>query len=320
MNIKTGQQSPYLLLGLFFAAVALVALVALLVVTSRADNSTQTATIENSPPIVDNLFIATSSLGAGQENLTLTETSKQIFIHGAATDPNSCQQIDAHTQWDVKFYRTDLGSGCAADPVNCYHITEIASNVTGCDSVSDTNVAYQFTENIFYNADATDPGSNPNNAGTDWTARVCVTDDAGVQTCKVNVKTEILTLNSLDITPSIAFGNLALGATSKDATMTATNKGNYNAQKVKIAQAAVWDCGGDSTMPVAQIRFSPTPAFTYANASSMKTVASTVTGVTILKQTVSGTLRTEKIYTKLQIPNSGAFGECTATLDFTAVL
>jgi hypothetical protein len=316
-NKGGGHFSPNVIYGIIFVVISVIGLVALSVVLSRADTVSQTGSVTNDDPSIDSITISESSLGSADSSLTLTENAnKTIYVHGTATDNNGCEDIDdtASATWGARLYRTGVGNNCTASDNNCYTITPANEDITGCSAGgSDLNVVYEFDFDLKYFADATDAGSSPDFSSSEWTAGVKVTDNNNGDSNFATTTAEVATLKALNVTSDKSYGEVALGATSAEQTLTITNTGNDDDLDPTIEQASTWSCT-IGTIPQDQLHWSDTSSFAYADATSVTSSAVDLNDASIEK----GAGGTHEIYTQLYISTTGVGGSCTSTLTFTA--
>jgi hypothetical protein len=326
------QTIAFLIIGI--AAMAIIYL--LLFGTSDADDSTASTTITNATPTVDTVIMSTSdpidsdggtyTAQADATTLTLVEnTTKTIYIHGAGTDNNGCNDIDTESGWGAITYRTDTtgGEACAsspgADDNNCYSQTTL-TNYAGCSGAGDLTINYEFDQAIQYFADATDTGSP--NAGTNWSIAVQVQDEGTAISSTTTDTFEMNSLISLDVGATVSFGSLALGADSANTTATITNVGNRALDVDILGTSAdsgnlVCDGSGSSNIAVGQIKMDEATITDWTGASNLALTASNQEQeVNIAARTDAST--TANMNFMLRVPSTGLRGTCTNTITFTA--
>jgi len=276
---------------------------------------------ENQPPSVSTLVVALTSLGTSTASINLIEsTTKTIYIHGTAADPNGCLEIDdvsSPSSWQVTFYRTTVtnGANCTPNGRDCYQVTEQNSHLSGCSGSGDSDLAFEMTVPIKYYADATDPGAMPDFSATNWTARVLVTDD-GSLTGSASATTEINTLSALSVAGSVAYGALALDQESAEQTFLITNTGNDNDLDPFISDTSGWTCalGG---YPASAVRWNTLSGQSYASSTAVSASSTNLNNLSIPKSSDTA-VATSAIFLRLKTPPTGAYGSCTGTLNFTA--
>lgn len=190
----------------------------------HADDVSTSVTVGNSAPSISSL-----SLNYGSD-ITLTEnTATYATTTMTVTDTNGCSEISSVT---AKLYRSDTsteGTICSVDDANCYtSFGSCTATTTGdsCTGGADTSVEYECVFKLWYVADPTDSGAY---ASDIWVVSATTTDGSNTSTATNTAQTiEVNTLNSLDVTSSIAYGSVSpnsnTGATTQ--TTTVTNTGN----------------------------------------------------------------------------------------------
>jgi hypothetical protein len=272
-------------------------------------------------PTVDSVTIALSSGGGMESEINLTENaSTTVFVHGTASDVDGCEDIDAAitpSVWKVVFYRTDVASGnsCTQDRSNCYQDTEQDADITGCTGGGDQDVNYEMDFDIDFYSDATDVGSNPDHSSTNWTGYVEVADDAS-GTGSNSITTEMNTLKALDVSVSVEYGSLDLGATSSETTVTVMNTGNDDDLDPTIHDTNGWTCT-IGTMNPGQVHWNTVESQGYGSGTAVTSSTVDVNNLSIPKST-NGSPSTKSVYTTLKIPATGVGGSCSSTLSFTA--
>mgnify|MGYP001612083822 FL=1 len=286
---------------------------------SQADTSTQSAAITNASPTIDTINIATSSLGSDSSTFTLTEsTTTTIYVHGTATDTNSCGEIDSNTSnWAGahRLYRTTVtnGSTCTAGDANCYAPVAADVTITGCTlSAGDTTETWQSTDTINFYADATDTTSTSHSA-TNWTAYIVATDDSAATGTSTDT-VEMNTLFALSVDGTVTYATTSLGANSAEITDTITNSGNEYID-VNISVGGTMSCTGPgtTTIPAANGKYS-----TATGAIGTKTDLTT-SAVGINTNLIQGASSTATLYFQLAVPSTGVGGTCSNTITYTAV-
>ena len=312
------KSSATMTLGIIFAVIALAALIALMMSLSSADDSSGTVNVLNATPTVDQVNIALTSGGANVDPMVLqTEGVTKFYIHGAASDNNGCEQIDTVTggggsSWEVKLFRTTAtnGFGCTADANNCYDVPEDNADVTNCTAGGgDLTVDYEFDVDVQFYAEATDAGSQPDHAATDWTVEVQVTDDDSATGIGA-ITPELQTYKSLNVN-NVNYGALNVGATSTEQTMVVTNKGNYNTLDIALSQAADWTCT-IGTIPKGNVHWNTTSGQGYGSGTAVTGTDANINS-DIAKST-NGTDSNYNVYMTLQLPANGVEGTCNSTL------
>lgn len=266
-----------------------------------------------SAPVV-NSVTAAATQGGIESTLSLTENNTAtLYVYGSITDADGCEDVATNGTVTGKFYRSNhaSGDGCSADNNDCYTIANAACTKTNCTGPEDTTLDYQCTASIQYYADATTSGPN---SGTDWTAKITATDAAS--TTGTNTDTiEVASMVALDVTPSIQYGSIDLGAESSQQTATVTNTGN-NDLDVTLSVNGAMTCASGS-ISANSAHYSDTAAFSYNDGSALSTTP-TELELNLPHLTSDGGAQTKNIYLKLKMPASGAGGSCSNTLSVSA--
>lgn len=324
MAEPTHEDSTVRMYGVLFTIIAVVALVGLIYMLSTrssADDSTQTTTVSNASPTLNTPIIGIVTAGVDQTTVNPIENgTRTIYVQGTVTDNNGCNDIDTVTNWDMDVYRTDVasGAGCTTDNNDCYkNIGTGNLTIAGCTGVGDLNATYEWTAAIQYYADATDTGAV--NAATNWTVGVTAGDEsAGVS----SVATDTFEFNSLyafDITTTVPYGTLALGADSAQKIITFTQTGNRDLDADQTASGAmVCDGSGSQNIAVAQAHISLTNGFTYGTGDAGLATGPVNFNLTLGRRTNDGAVLTKDSYLILRVPTTGLRGTCTNTVTFTA--
>src|SRR3989338_7999065 len=132
----------------------------------------------NATPTIDTVVTALTSLGSDESNITPNENSTvRVYVHGTASDADSCEQIDTASNWFIRVYRSNISGGPDANPDNNdkYNVSSGSITLSECTGPEDTTLIYEGYIDLQYHADATDIGSAYE--ATDWTAYVKVTDE-----------------------------------------------------------------------------------------------------------------------------------------------
>ncbi len=267
-------------------------------------------------PTIDSLTIAgPSSYGTAATSISLTENSTTtVYIWGRATDNDTCEQIDAVSNYLGKFYRSDRTQNCTADNNDCYTVG--AWTVDECTAGGqDFQARYQGSVNLQYYADPTDAGSP--NSGFNWVAFIRVTDDTSTSAEQTN-STEVESLIALDTTSSVDYGTVVLGGISNEQLVTITNTGNRAIDAVVSANQDL-SCTIGSVL-AGNIKYSLTGGFTYDTQGTAITVAPTTTNVnnSTAQRTNDASPIQTNLYLRVRMPEQGTAGTCTNTLTFTA--
>lgn len=313
---RKGEAGMHQLYAISFSVIAVVALVTLILVNSRADNTGQATNIANATPSVGSLITATSSGTSDISSLPLTEaTTKAIYVRGTATDANGYGDIDAANQYTMKTYRTNVSSCNTEDGTNCY-INTAGTGVTLSNCSSGTTCDFEITKAIQYYADATDAGTN---SGTNWTATVTVTDDSSA-TGSASDTFEVATLTALTVTASVDYGTLAFDAYSAIQTLTVANSGNEIIDYTVTAPNMT--CSLQGAIPTGNTHYALASFDSTGYDDTPTTSKLMTTSAVAVDDSVAiasdGGASNSSFYTMLKIPANGVKGSCTNTVAFTA--
>ncbi|MBI5654783.1 hypothetical protein HZC53_03985 [Candidatus Uhrbacteria bacterium] len=319
---KTNQPA-YLLAGVLFTVIALIALVSLFILRSKADVTTQEASADNTAPTVDLLTVSDSSQGAsigpagvGAGFTTNEGSAKNIYVYGQITDLNGCHNLAGAT---VTLYRSGLvdDQNCAADTNNCYQDTLLPGDFVGCDTPDDTNVTFETSFSLPNYVDPSDAGS-PYDA-ENWVAYVNVTDNAAAQTSLTETY-EVNSLAAFSVPNAINYGSVALGADSNAIQLTFSNTGNRDVDSdVYAVDDMVSNLSGFDDIAASAVHYSLTSGFTYGTGDTAVAKApSTDLALNLVQQTEDLTIPTTDTYWRLRMPASGVQGTYTNVVVFTA--
>jgi hypothetical protein len=265
----------------------------------------------NSTPTVDTVVISSSS-GAGHEStLVLVEnTTKRFYIHGAASDADGCEEIDTATNWTVSFYKSNVSGGASCTPSNndCYQPDESSAlTFANCTGAEDQTIDYEATVDVYYYADPTDTGSP--DVDSDWSATVTSLDDLSASGT-LTATTEMASLIALNITSSINYGEVALGGTSSEQSISITNTGN---RTIDVDQTADGDMSCTiGSISVGNVHYSTATGFTYGVSDTAATTTATFIDLTLAESSSTN------LYLLLQMPVNGVGGTCSNNFTLTA--
>lgn len=338
------QESIHIIYGILFVLLALGALVALVMMRSFTDTSSQSSGVTNSLPTLTTVKVdsVTDQTGTWDSEDTdgvtfVNESSANtIYIHGTATDNNGCVELKklagaTGAAWTVAVYRTNVtnGSTCTAANNDCYQYSTAAAaeplmtEDTCIEDGTDLTQQFEFAIPLLYYADPTD-SSAPTHSATTWTASVGLTDSqGGVATAGTDVF-EINTFNALNVSPTIDFSDdggsssLALGfspANGQETVMTITNTGN-NTIDVQVSGTALDCAAGYADIAVGNSKYFPTAATAYASMTALTGTPATA-DVNVAKSS-NGAAATGSLYWKLAIPSTGVGGTCSSNVTVSA--
>ena len=246
------------------------------------------------------------SINSGADSISLTEgVTTNVTVTATVTDNSGCADITGVT---VKFYKTSTGAGATDDENNHYTVTTPTDVIqNSCDLLVAT---YTATIPVWYYADP-----------SEWTAQVTPSDEA-VGTADTDTIT-IDTLKALNVTGTIAFGELALDTDTgtTDKTTTVTNTGNA---VIGVAVDGYGAGNGDGKSMICEHgsillekeKYSKTAGIAYISKTALTDDAAEVAGLTVAQRT--GSVTTGDIYWGLGLPLNGVGGSCSGTVVFTA--
>jgi hypothetical protein len=120
---------------------------------------------------------------------------------------------------------------------------------------------------------------------------------------------------ALDVTQSIEYGSVAVGAVSTEQTATISNTGN-RAIDAEVSADGAMTCDTLGSIAAAQAKWSLSTGFTYASAGTALSTTPTTMDDSTAQRTGAAT-ETDTFW-KLQVP-SGVAGACTNNVTFTAI-
>jgi hypothetical protein len=264
--------------------------------------------------------VSTTSLGSsvGATYTPTESTNRTIFVHGTFTDLNGCELADNVTLWTLSLYRSGVATSnnecTTASAYSCYQANEPANvAITSCSGATDTVGTYEWTlSSLVYYADPTDTGTY---SAQNWIPHVRIVDDSSSAVESTASTFEIATLASIDVSSSITYGSVAVGANSSQQTATVWHMGNKGAMDAFVKVGGDMTCT-TGTVAAGQVRYSLTTGFTYASGTAMTTTDANID----LNMTAgsSGTAQSS-VYLMLNLPSAGGYsGTCTNTATFTA--
>lgn len=233
------QNGLYMLLGVFFTGVALVSLVSLVVIRSKAasmnTNADQEIITDNSAPTASTPEITRLSgqsyVSLESNVLPLTVNSLQpIRITTQVEDANNLASPDNDIMTVTTiFYDADA----VIDPTECAD-----GNQTNCytseHTIADTDLhcgpqnGYDQTPQQCTDVTSFDIPYFANDSGN-WKAKVTVADRSQSKTTAYSANTTIASYLSINTASAINYGVVHVGETGSSTDYTATNKGNRRA-------------------------------------------------------------------------------------------
>ena len=277
------------------------------------NSASSTASVTNVAPVSSDVDITLTAID-------LTEaTHTHVAVTATVTDNNSCEEITGVT---AKLFRTNVadGAACTTNLNNCYAAVAMTIVPDSC-TTGGTDLSADYTGDIEvqYYADPTDD----NVLGPTWSLHVIPSDAGGAGTAGTDDTAEMNTLTALNVSTTIAYGPLALDATTTDTTdydTTVTNTGN-NATigvQVKSGAATAMACA-IGTIPVGNEKYDDISTTAYADKIALTAGPVTVADVSAAKTTDGSTGNTDTVGWGLHMPANGVAGDCAGTVVFTAI-
>jgi hypothetical protein len=268
---------------------------------------------DNSLPVA-----SSADINDGDNSVSLSEgNTTDVTVTATVTDEDGCEDIDSVS---VKFFRTDVGASADDDANN--HYTHVATLNSGtCEGGSDLSSTWTAVIPVAYYADPTDAGSA--HESTNWTAKVIPSDKTETGTDGTDT-IEMETLTALNITSTIVFGKMDLGADTGtvDKTATVTNTGNKSIG-VQVDGYGKNDDDGKSmdcttgSIPIENEKYSKTAETAYASKTALTDTAATISDFSVAQRT-SG-VSTGVLYWGMGMPINGVGGNCSGIIAFTAL-
>lgn len=265
-----------------------------------ADTVSSSASVTNAAPTVGTVTATTP--------VTLSSGSTVIaWCNATITDTNGYSDVSAV---NATIYHSTSSEGASDD--NNDHYTN-SSCVTAGGSGTTINANCTFTLQYYANANS-------------WTCKMYANDTAGLSgssTASVTVNN----LTGLSVPSTIAFGELALAATSSvDINHTVTNYGNTQLD-IQLSGTDAADNTANAfnctigTVPVGNTKYNVTQyAQDYtANMTALTGSAVTRTEFDLAQRTSEVSASTAKTYWKTKMPTTGVGGSCAGKLIFGAV-
>lgn len=154
-----------------------------------------------------------------------------------------------------------------------------------------------------------------------WTCNATVYDNSSFNDTAENTTT-VNQLLALNVTNLIDYGDLAVGDTSTNKTANVTNFGNV---AINISVSGYGNQSNDGLAFVCAIgnitvdneKYSANISDTYSTKIALSSTQTQIADLTISKQTVPGSLKTNTTYWQLYVPPN-PFGQCNGTVVFQA--
>ncbi|MFA5185604.1 MAG: hypothetical protein WC551_03895 [Patescibacteria group bacterium] len=330
MDNTKQSKTTYVLIGVLFTFIALLALFTILQLRSRADITEQTASTENSPPWPDETIVSDVSRGDPITEFTPVEGgTRTIYVHGTVSDQNGCTDIKSI---DVAVYRSSVSVDpetiCATDKNNCYKATlQPADFDPGC-AEGVTTVTFEKSFDLENYVDPTDAGSPYKRE--DWTAFVGVHDAEAYAPFDTR-SFEMNSLAAFSVPDAINYGSVSLGQDSNKISLAFSNTGNREVDSNVIAFVDLVhqpnpipgdmtsNLTGFSDIAASATHYSLDSDFVYGTGdTAVSKTASTDLPLNLAQQTEDNTVPTVDSYWRMRVPSSGVNGTYSNTLVFTA--
>ncbi|MFH1286896.1 MAG: hypothetical protein ABII02_04060 [Candidatus Magasanikbacteria bacterium] len=275
---KTQDNKTQLIIAILLGVAGLLILLIFLVVRSQADDAETSASLNNSAPTINLLQIGTTSDG----NEVFTEASASItttggvftglneyattpfYVNGTFTDLNGCEDVTAATTpVYMKMATDDIFMGVSQTySTSSYIVQSPTCTITNCDNETDIVANFECQVDMQYFTDITTTDT-PKGVGDAryWRVSLMVTDQ-GADYDISQVTAEVDTLVAVNVSSSINYGSVAIGARSATQTLQITNTGNDNTTDLEIGGSDMYCTTG--TIDKAQQSYSATNLGTYA--------------------------------------------------------
>ncbi len=301
---------------------------------ASADDFTGYTTTTNVAPTVTSIVANTDGGGShdGDSTITLNEgvTSTLVYVQGVVTELNGCSTLATSDGTAMFAATTTLAStlnigeqpgmetycNTTVGKDACYMNTGTSIAFTGCTGGADTTASFSTTFSVRYYA-------LPTSVTGTWHGFLDIGDDEGLNATGTSASITIPAAAALDLNSvaSVAFGELALGGTSANQTLTIRNTGN-TAIDYRIF-------GGNFSCTAGSFAAS---SYVTASTTNGSWLAGDVIGldvndsaglrdVTVSRNTNATdlTARTTTAHLKLKLPTEGVSGSCSGTVSVTAV-
>lgn len=265
----------------------------------KADTSTASVVITNVTPQISGVSLNSGSAIILTEGVTISITAV-----GTVSDNNSCKDLVS-----VKVAVHKSGETCAtvADALNsdvCYFYEDTSpSTDASCSSIFDSTYVASASFDIYYYADA-----------GDWLVTIIAEDSSTASGSGDSSTVTLNSLLSLEVTSSIDYGSVFVGATSSsDNTVTVTNTGNMEIDFTVAGADASCTSG---SIPVINQEFSLS-SFDYGSGANL---ASSTTNVDsdLIAPAYNSIPISDIVYWQIEVP-AGVTGTCTTSITFTAI-
>ena len=192
------------------------------------------------------------------------------------------------------------------------HYTNASCTLSGGDGTT-VNAACAFPVQYYANA-------------TEWTCKLIAIDNTSATGTNNITTVTVSALKALSTDSTIAFSELALGATSGENSITVTNTGNT---QIDVSVDGYGSSDGDgyamtcsiggSEIPLSKIKYNLTSGQDFDTAMTSLTDVAVILADFDLVKTTDGTPSTKAIFWKLRMPSSDVGGTCSGKIVVTAV-
>lgn len=293
METSQNTSKIHMIIGILLLVVGVLVFLVFISLRSQGDAADSSATVSNSQPTINTFSISTtsgsgnfgSSGGGGSIQLDISEaTTSMLYAYGTFTDLNGCSTVTSTSNVPGVISFLELGPTSTVanqcfygkqDYESCYVSAAVglaypqSCTFSACDSLSDTTGSFECTFKMESYADATDIGGTGASSAQVWYAEVRINDNSATSNAATATSTlsfELATLNALNVSNSLDYGSVAVGATSSEATLRIINTGNNNALDFAFSGSNLTCTQG--SIDTSRQRFSSTTGFTWGNWTS----------------------------------------------------
>ncbi len=311
---ETNDSRQHLIFAVLLGIAGLLIILIFVTIKSQGDTSDTSATVTNAAPSVDSIYITTSSQATYQDSITLTEnTTTDVFVKGTFSDNNGCDEVSGVGGGiTTTLYRSGIsgGTNCSANNSNCYQT--ISCSFFNCTSGgSDTTGSFLCTSSVQYYTNPTDSGTYSSQT---WLATATATDKYASAFATTTGGVEMNSLLAIGLGEngsgaSIAYGSLALGATSAaDVNLIIRNTGNVRTNPQVSGTDLTCTVG---TIPNSNQKYATTTGVAYGSKTALSGAAANL-NVCMSVATESASSTSSTLW-MIQIPSNGVAGACTGT-------
>ena len=328
---KQADNKTQLIIAVLLGVAGLLILLIFLVIRSQADDTQPTVTLENIRPSIISINIGTTD--GGNEVMTATPTSsvdltegttRRIYYTGTLEDLNGCKEIESGTNNPITVTSHRISVADPGGDSNSYNQTSTyfadmpnfnQCTLTNCAGGSDTQLEYSCYHDFQYYADITTTNT-PKGTGESeyWEVEITIRDQDNLFSSSSTMPRlfEIYPLTAVDVSSSINYGSLSLGATSTEQSLSIVNTGNDNTTDLDMA-------GTDMTCTTGTIasenQFYTLTSESYGSAPTLSNSSSTIDFNLAKRTSTLGGQSASIVYWKLNIPtDEGSLaGSCIGT-------